>query len=113
MRVPKKGRWAHINIKLLHYVTIYSSFPEQVLLLVGRAARPDFLKRLTWLAINHHPEIKEIDTVSAFHFGNQFLVEIHIVLPELMTVKDAHEIQVNTTVHAKCIVSSPVLSPAG
>ncbi len=99
--------WGHFNIKILpvtyrspgtpQYLTLINLVTEQVLLLVGRAARPNFLKRLTWLAINHHPDIKEIDTVSAFHFGNQFLVEVHIVLPELMTVKDAHDIQVKTT----------------
>ena len=67
---------------------------EQVMVLTGRAAGPEFLKRLTWIAINHDHHIRQIDTVSAFHFGNQFLVEVHIVLPEKMYVKKAHDIQV-------------------
>ncbi|CAG2200219.1 unnamed protein product [Mytilus edulis] len=32
------------------------------------------------------------DTVRAFHFGNNFLVEVDIVLPEDMTLKEAHDI---------------------
>ena len=68
------------------------------MVLTGRAAGAEFLKRLTWIAINHDHHIKQIDTVSAFHFGNQFLVEVHIVLPEKMYVKKAHDIQVNSYV---------------
>ncbi len=62
-------------------------------LLVGRAATPDFQKKLTWMCINHDQRILHIDTVTAFHYGNNFLVEVHIVLPEEMSVKVAHDIQ--------------------
>ena len=30
----------------------------------------------------------------AFYFGNRYLVEVHVVLPEDMKVKEAHEIGV-------------------
>ena len=73
---------------------VFTASTEQVMVLTGRAAGPEFLKKLTWIAINHDHHIKQIDTVSAFHFGNQFLVEVHIVLPEKMYVKEAHDIQV-------------------
>lgn len=61
-------------------------------MLTGHTARPDFLKKLTWIALNHHAKINNIDTVRAFHFGSNFLVEIYIVLPEDMTHREAHDI---------------------
>ncbi len=33
-----------------------------------------------------------VDIVRAYHFGNNFLVEIEVILPWDMTVKDAHDI---------------------
>jgi cation diffusion facilitator family transporter len=65
---------------------------EQITLLTGHTAKPEFLNKLTWLALNHNKEIKYIDTVRAFHFGTNFLVELDIVLPEDMNLKDAHDI---------------------
>ena len=65
---------------------------EQITLLTGHTARPEFLNKLTWLALNHNKEIKFIDTVRAFHFGTNFLVELDIVLPEDMKLRKAHDI---------------------
>lgn len=65
---------------------------EQVKLLTGRSASPEFLKRLTWVCYNHDPTILGIDTVRAFHFGTRFLVEIDIVLPPKLTLQKAHDI---------------------
>lgn len=64
----------------------------QIKLLTGHTAKPDFLKKLTWICVNHHPKIDYVDTVRAFHFGNNFLVEVDIVLPETMSLKEAHDI---------------------
>ena len=65
---------------------------EQITLLTGHTAKPEFLNKLTWLALNHSKEIKYIDTVRAFHFGTNFLVELDIVLPEDMKLRKAHDI---------------------
>ncbi|XP_046345916.2 metal tolerance protein 9-like isoform X3 [Haliotis rufescens] len=65
---------------------------EQIRLLTGYTARPEFLSKLTWICVNHHKKILHIDTVRAFHFGNNFLVEVDIVLPEAMSMKEAHDI---------------------
>jgi len=67
-------------------------FPAQIKLLTGHTAKPDFLKKITWVCLNHHSKIKYVDTVRAFHFGNNFLVEVDIVLPEQMTLLEAHDI---------------------
>jgi divalent metal cation (Fe/Co/Zn/Cd) transporter len=45
-----------------------------------------------WLTFHHSPLIEKIETVRAFHFGTSFLVEVHIVLPEMMLVREAHDI---------------------
>jgi len=66
---------------------------EQVRHLSGYAADPEFLQKITWLTLNHSPLIKQIDTVRAFHFGTSFLVEVEIILPETMTLKEAHDIE--------------------
>ena len=65
---------------------------EQVRNLSGYAAEPEFLQKITWLTLNHSSLIKQIDTVRAFHFGISFLVEVELILPETMTLKDAHDI---------------------
>ncbi|KAK7504274.1 hypothetical protein BaRGS_00004578, partial [Batillaria attramentaria] len=65
---------------------------EQMKLLTGHTARPDFLSKITWLVLNHDHRIRHVDTVRAFHFGNNFLVEVDIVLPGSMDLCSAHEI---------------------
>ena len=78
---------------------LYLVFSEQVLMLTGKTAAPDFLKKITWITMNHHKSIEAIDTVYAYHFGVNFLVEVHIVLPEMMIVREAHDIQVGWPFH--------------
>eukprot|EP01116_Phalansterium_solitarium_P024120 TRINITY_DN8737_c0_g1_i2.p1 TRINITY_DN8737_c0_g1~~TRINITY_DN8737_c0_g1_i2.p1 ORF type:complete len:422 (-),score=175.42 TRINITY_DN8737_c0_g1_i2:494-1666(-) len=65
---------------------------EQVRNLTGITASPEFLKQLTYIALNHDERILKIDTVRAFHLGFGFLAEIDVVLPEQMPLKEAHDI---------------------
>ena len=44
------------------------------------------------LAFNHDPAVVKVDTVKSWHIGTNLLAEIHIVLPEDMMLRDAHEI---------------------
>ncbi|CAF3151667.1 unnamed protein product [Rotaria sp. Silwood2] len=64
----------------------------QVKRLSGHTADPKFLSQITWLSYNHSPLILKIDTVRAFYFGSFYLVEVDIVLPEDMLLKEAHDI---------------------
>ena len=34
----------------------------------------------------------QVDTVRAHHFGSMYLVEVHLVLPEDMLLREAHDI---------------------
>ena len=65
---------------------------EQITLLAGYTASPEFISKITWLALNHSKYIKYLDTVRAYHVGTNFLVEIHIILSEDMSLKQAHDI---------------------
>jgi divalent metal cation (Fe/Co/Zn/Cd) transporter len=65
---------------------------EQIKRLTGHTAKPEFLQQITWITFHHSPLILKIDTVRAFHFGTHFLVEVDIVLPEDMSLKEAHDI---------------------
>ncbi|CAF4376778.1 unnamed protein product, partial [Adineta steineri] len=55
-------------------------------------ADPRFISQITWLTYHHSPLIEKIDTVRAFYFGTSYLVEVDIVLPEDMLLKQAHDI---------------------
>jgi divalent metal cation (Fe/Co/Zn/Cd) transporter len=81
-----------IVISLYIIICWLKQLREQVRNLSGYAAEPEFLQKITWLTLHHSPLIKQIDTVRAFHFGISFLVEVEIILPELMTLKEAHDI---------------------
>lgn len=44
------------------------------------------------VCIDHDDRIKFIDTVHVYHFGTQFLVEVHIGLDKDMRLEEAHDI---------------------
>lgn len=60
--------------------------------LLGRAAGPETLNLLTFMACNHHPEVVHIDTVRGYHAGSSLYVEVDIVLPAEMPLHQAHDI---------------------
>eukprot|EP00003_Mantamonas_plastica_P022643 TRINITY_DN388_c0_g1_i1.p1 TRINITY_DN388_c0_g1~~TRINITY_DN388_c0_g1_i1.p1 ORF type:complete len:258 (-),score=47.03 TRINITY_DN388_c0_g1_i1:198-971(-) len=65
---------------------------EQIRSLSGRTASPLLLKQLTYLVWNHDSRVLQIDTVRAFGFGIGFLVEVDIILPAEMSLREAHDI---------------------
>uniref|UniRef100_A0A7S0RH28 Cation efflux protein transmembrane domain-containing protein n=1 Tax=Chlamydomonas leiostraca TaxID=1034604 RepID=A0A7S0RH28_9CHLO len=68
---------------------------EQLTGLVGLSAPPHVLQKLTYVAFNHAPDvIQQIDTVRAYSFGaeDSWLVELDIVLPADMPLRDAHDV---------------------
>lgn len=81
-----------IIISIYILVNWWKTGYEQTKLLTGHTADPNFLSKITWICLNHHEDIVLIDTVRAFHFGNNFLVEVDIVLPEDMSLKESHNI---------------------
>ncbi|XP_057536984.1 metal tolerance protein 4-like isoform X4 [Amaranthus tricolor] len=65
---------------------------ENAVSLVGQAAPPEVLQKLTYLVIRHHTQIKRVDTVRAYTFGALYFVEVDIELPEDLPLKEAHAI---------------------
>ncbi|KAF2076699.1 hypothetical protein CYY_002012 [Polysphondylium violaceum] len=64
---------------------------EQIQLLVGKSASPEILQKLTYIALTH-PEIEKVDTVRAFHVGNNLFVEVDIILDASMPLHKTHDI---------------------
>ncbi|KAI3934095.1 hypothetical protein MKW92_025587 [Papaver armeniacum] len=69
-----------------------STVLENVNSLVGRSAAPEYLQKLTYLCWNHHKAIMHIDTVRAYTFGSHYFVEVDIVLPSAMPLREAHDV---------------------
>ena len=65
---------------------------EQIRLIVGRTAEPEFIQILTYIALTHDPRVLQVDTVKAYHAGSTFFVEVDIVLPPGMELQEAHDI---------------------
>lgn len=65
---------------------------ENAVSLIGQSAPPEVLQKLTYLVINHSPEIKRVDTVRAYTFGVLYFVEVDIELPEDLPLKEAHAV---------------------
>ena len=65
---------------------------EHVTKLVGVAAESEFIKKLTFIAVNHNEKIDKVETVQAWYSGTNIIAEIHIVLPPNMSLREAHNI---------------------
>uniref|UniRef100_A0A7E4V0E3 ZT_dimer domain-containing protein n=1 Tax=Panagrellus redivivus TaxID=6233 RepID=A0A7E4V0E3_PANRE len=81
-----------ILVSLYIAFTWFQTGKEQLRILSGRSAEPEFINRIIKLCIDHDEEIQFIDTVYVYHFGLHFLVEVHIVLDPEMSLKNSHDI---------------------
>mmetsp|Transcript_44164 Transcript_44164/g.138734 ORF Transcript_44164/g.138734 Transcript_44164/m.138734 type:complete len:331 (-) Transcript_44164:204-1196(-) len=64
---------------------------EQVEMIVGKAAEPEFLESIRIMTENHHSTLL-CDIIRAYHFGPKFLVEVEVVLPETTPLRRSHDI---------------------
>lgn len=67
---------------------------EQIDQLVGRSADQEFIKEIHSLASHHHPCLLP-DIIRAYHFGSRYLVELEVILPAEMTVRESHDISLS------------------
>ena len=65
---------------------------EQLKNLVGHTADRRFLSKVTWIAAHHDGRIETVDTVRAYTFGVNYLVEVDVQLAPDMPLKEAHDI---------------------
>ena len=65
---------------------------EQLKNLVGHRAGRRFLSKLTYIAAEHSSKILKVDTVRAYSFGVNYLVEVDIVLQPSTPLNEAHNV---------------------
>lgn len=63
----------------------------QVDKILGKTAPSEFIGEVRSLALAHS-DILQVDAVRAYHIGSKFMVELEIILPEGMTVKESHDL---------------------
>lgn len=59
---------------------------------MGKSAPPEVLRQLTTLILASEADVSAINTVRAFHFGENYILEVHVVLPADMPLREAHDI---------------------
>ncbi|KAI9288007.1 cation efflux family-domain-containing protein [Umbelopsis sp. AD052] len=64
---------------------------ENIQLIVGKSADVAFLQRATYIALTH-PGVTAVDTCRAYYAGNNLFVEVDIVLPPEMPLRETHDI---------------------
>lgn len=65
---------------------------EQMINLIGHRADRRFISKITYVAKEHDERILKVDTVQAYTFGINYLVEVHIVLSPEMRLEESHDI---------------------
>ncbi|KAG2370593.1 hypothetical protein C9374_000370 [Naegleria lovaniensis] len=65
---------------------------EHVTKLVGLTAESEFIKKITFIAVNHSEKIMKVETVTAWYSGMNIIAEVHVVLPPDMSLREAHNI---------------------
>ncbi|KAF2492304.1 hypothetical protein BU16DRAFT_467903 [Lophium mytilinum] len=68
--------------------TAYSEFQ----LLIGVTADTHMLQLITYISMTHSPEVKQIDTVRAYHSGPRLIVEVDIVMDPNDTLRHTHDV---------------------
>ncbi|KAL7316580.1 hypothetical protein PS15m_005663 [Mucor circinelloides] len=64
---------------------------EHIPLVVGKSASPEFLNLITYIALTH-PQVTHVDTCRAYFAGTNLFVEVDIVLPPTMELRESHDI---------------------
>eukprot|EP01032_Pedospumella_encystans_P013588 gene13588-15635_t len=64
---------------------------EQVKKIVGHTAPSDYIEMIEGMALDHDHRLT-VDVTRVYHFGARYNVEMEIVLPGDMTVRESHDI---------------------
>eukprot|EP00802_Teleaulax_amphioxeia_P014859 Tamp_14938.p1 GENE.Tamp_14938~~Tamp_14938.p1 ORF type:complete len:458 (+),score=77.41 Tamp_14938:158-1531(+) len=59
--------------------------------IVGKSAPPEFIQEVHAVTTAHHHALK-FDACRAYYFGQNYLVELEVMLPPTMTVHESHDI---------------------
>jgi hypothetical protein len=61
-------------------------------MLVGESAPTDFINKCVYLALTDDERIMKIDTVRAYHAGQNYNVEMDIIIDEETPLKISHDV---------------------
>ncbi|OAL55437.1 hypothetical protein IQ07DRAFT_582924 [Pyrenochaeta sp. DS3sAY3a] len=81
-----------ILIGLLILVSWAANAFDHVWLLVGKSAPKDFISKLIYLVVTHDTRITKVDTCRAYHAGQNYYVEVDIVMDEDLPLKITHDV---------------------
>ena len=81
-----------ITISLYIAFNWYGIAAQKVNELVGRVADQEFIDGVADFVNNYHPNVMTLDVIRAYHFGLKFLVELEVILPANMPVRESHRI---------------------
>ncbi|KAJ3292768.1 hypothetical protein HDU79_001094 [Rhizoclosmatium sp. JEL0117] len=65
---------------------------EHVQKFIGESASQIFLNRVTYLAMTHHQEILQVDTVRAYSSGAGYFVEVDVVMDPSTPLMKSHDV---------------------
>ncbi|ORE03052.1 hypothetical protein BCV72DRAFT_233627 [Rhizopus microsporus var. microsporus] len=80
-----------IIIALIILYSWASTLIEHIPMVVGKSADTQFLNMITYIALTH-PGVTMVDTCRAYYAGNNLFVEVDIVLPPTMELRESHDI---------------------
>ncbi|KAF2119026.1 cation diffusion facilitator 1 [Lophiotrema nucula] len=81
-----------ILIGLLILVSWAANAFDHVWLLVGKSAPKEFISKLIYLVVTHDTRIRKVDTCRAYHAGQNYYVEVDIVMDEDAPLKVTHDV---------------------
>ncbi|CAI9631189.1 hypothetical protein GT037_002593 [Alternaria burnsii] len=81
-----------ILIGLLILVSWAANAFDHVWLLVGKSAPKDYISKLIYLVVTHDSRIQKVDTCRAYHAGQNYYVEVDIVMDEGLPLKVTHDV---------------------
>jgi len=79
-------------IGIMIMVTWAKTGIANVRLMTGTSADPQLLSTFIYVAYHHDERIQAIESVRAYHVSNRLIVEVDIILPGHMTLREAHDI---------------------
>ncbi|OGM42237.1 cation diffusion facilitator family transporter [Aspergillus bombycis] len=76
---------------LILYSWVSEAF-ENMWLLIGKGAPRAFINKCVYVTLTHDARIQKVDTCRAYHVGQQFYVEVDIVMDKETRLQESHDV---------------------
>jgi divalent metal cation (Fe/Co/Zn/Cd) transporter len=73
-------------------ITWIITVKHEMLQLCGKGAPPAFIREVTFAAIRHSDAFLQIDSVSAYHWGEKYIVEVDVIMAPENGLTLAHDL---------------------